>query len=103
MAPNGYNQQNPKCEKVYKASDSVQQWQQGGDFTYQPNVETFLKTSGTIDLQIMEVSSVHHSDSCMCIYIYIICNIYYTLYIFLRFFSLVSYYKILSIVPCAIQ
>lgn len=63
MAPNGYNQQNPKCEKVYKASDSVQQWQQGGDFTYQPNVETFLKTSGTIDLQIMEVSSVHHSDS----------------------------------------
>ena len=23
MTPNGYNQQNPKCEKVYKASDSV--------------------------------------------------------------------------------
>lgn len=21
MTPNGYNQQNPKCEKVYKASD----------------------------------------------------------------------------------
>lgn len=60
MAPNGYNQQNPKCETVYKASDSVSSTTAAG---YQPNVGTFKKTLGTIDLQIMDVSSVHHRDS----------------------------------------
>lgn len=59
MAPNGYNQQNPKCETVYKASDSVSSNKSAAG--YQPNVGT-LKTLGTIDLQIMDVV-IHHRDS----------------------------------------
>ena len=43
---------------------------------------------------IVLVSGVKHSDSVIYIYIYI--------FLF-RFFSLIGYYKILSIVPCAIQ
>ena len=42
----------------------------------------------------MLVSGVQHSDSVIYISIYIS---------FFRFFSLIGYYKILSIVPCAIQ
>ena len=45
---------------------------------------------------VVLVSSVQQSDSYIYIYIYI--------YIFFfRFFSIVGYYEILSIVPCAIQ
>ena len=41
---------------------------------------------------------------CVYIYIYIYTYIYIYVYIFLfRFFSIIVYYKILSIVPCAIQ
>ena len=40
------------------------------------------------------VSGVQHSDSVISIYLSII---------FFRFFSLIGHYKILSIVPCAIQ
>ena len=48
-----------------------------------------------IDLQlicnIVLVSDVQQSDSDICLYI-----------IFFRFFSIIGYYKILNIVPCAI-
>ena len=42
------------------------------------------------------VSDVQHSDPVIYIYIYIY------IYIF-RFFSIIDYYKILSIIPCALQ
>ena len=46
----------------------------------------------------MLVSVEQHSDSV--IYIYI--NIYAIIYILFRFFSIIGYYKIMNIVPCAI-
>ena len=44
---------------------------------------------------VVIVSGAQQSDS-------VILNIYIYIYMF-RFFSLVGYYKILTIVPCAIQ
>ena len=43
---------------------------------------------------VVLVSSVQQSDSVIHMYIYIFS---------FRFFSLIGYYKILSVVPCAIQ
>ena len=40
----------------------------------------------------------------MCVYIYIYIYTHTHIYIFFfRFFSIIGYYKILNIVPCAIQ
>ena len=54
-------------------------------------------------LTISLVSSVQHCDSI--IHIYMNVHIYMNIHIyifFFRFFSLISYYIILSIVPCAL-
>ena len=55
---------------------------------------------------IVLASDLQQSDSvlfiymCVCVYIYIYIYIYIN---FFRFFPLIGYYKILNIVPCAIQ
>ena len=49
---------------------------------------------------VVSVSGVQQSDSITHIYTYVYINVYI---IFCRFLSLIGYYKILSIVPCAIQ
>ena len=41
---------------------------------------------------VVLISGIQQSDSCIYIYIF-----------FFRFFSIINYYKILNIVPCAIQ
>ena len=57
---------------------------------------------------VVLVSGVQQIDSVIqfYIYIYIYMNIYIKEYLytfFFRFFSIIGYYKIFSIVPCAIQ
>ena len=62
----------------------------------------FFLTTFLIELWLvynaMLVSGVQQSDSVICI------SIYLSIYLFFfRFFSIIGYYKILNIVPCAIQ
>ena len=50
----------------------------------------------------MLVSGIQQSDSHIYIRVYIYIYIYAYIFFF-RFFSIIGYYKILNIVPCAIQ
>lgn len=49
MITHGYNQQNPKRQKFYRADDSISstnEWQWGGYLMYQPNaMGDFLKNT----------------------------------------------------------
>ena len=60
------------------------------------NVFKLLKIEIQLIYNVVLISGIQQSDSVIHTYIYI--------YIFFfRFFSIIGYYKILSIVPCAIQ
>ena len=61
---------------------------------YSNKMLCFLKIEVWLIYNVALVLSVQRSDSGIYIYIYIF---------FSRFFSIIGYYKILSIVPCAIQ
>ena len=53
---------------------------------------------------VVIVSGVQHSDSCMCVCVCIYIYVHVCVHIFFfRLFSIIGYYKILSVVPCAIQ
>ena len=55
----------------------------------------FLKSRITVGISYC-VSGIQQSDTCICIYVCVYL-------FFFRFFSLIGYYKALSIVPCVIQ
>ena len=63
-------------------------------------LECILKKLSIVDLQYC-VSGVKQSDSVIYIYIYTHTHIY--IYIYIQVISIISYYNILNIVPCAIQ
>ena len=53
--------------------------------------------------KVIQLYTHMHTHICVCIYIYIYIYIYIHIYISFRIFYHIGYYKILSIVPHAIQ